>query len=368
MRGLYKVIKNILSSEEAQEISNIIKGSQKNGGDRQVPKSNSYYNLPVCNILMGRLIERVSKESGKTLKPSYTYCRVCFKGAELKPHTDRPSCEYSLSLNLFQTHTWPIYMAKRGIIQKPGDGVLYKGCEIEHSRPVFEGEEYIQVFLHYVDANGPYKDHVYDLKTKCEVQDIKTYKFVYSLDPFANHINYYKFVDIIPVSKVTQLREILDTKELQDAQIGANGGEVNITTRRSKIYWLPKTDEFLEIYTTFFQLINKCNNEFYQFKLNEITEQIQYTVYNSEDQGYYDWHLDMGPGKANRKLSLVCQLSDPAEYEGGELQINTGKIIVPEKDKGTVIIFPSYLLHRVTPVTKGIRRSLVLWIEGPAFV
>jgi PKHD-type hydroxylase len=76
----------------------------------------------------------------------------------------------------------------------------------------------------------------------------------------------------------------------------------------------------------------------------------------------------MGPRKARRKLSLVCQLSDPSEYEGGELQINTGEIFTPEKQKGTVILFPSYLLHRVTPVTKGTRRSLVLWIEGPAFI
>lgn len=77
----------------------------------------------------------------------------------------------------------------------------------------------------------------------------------------------------------------------------------------------------------------------------------------------------MGPGKANRKLSLVCQLSDPSEYEGGEFQINPGgSILVPERTKGTVIIFPSYLVHRVAPVTKGTRRSLVLWVEGPAFV
>ena len=368
MRGLYKVIKNIISSEEAEEIANVIKSSPKNGGDPQVPKSNSYYNLSVCNILLGRLVDRVSKEAGKTLRPSYTYCRVCFKGAYLKPHKDRPSCEYSVTLNLSQTHPWAIYMGKKALIQKPGDGVLYKGCEIEHSRKEFEGDEYIQVFLHYIDADGPYKDHIYDMKNKSDAPDVKTYKFVYSLDPFANHINYYKFVDIIPVSKVTQLREILDTKELQDAQIGANGGEVNVTTRRSKIYWLPKTDEFLDIYTTFFELVNKCNNEFYQFKLTEIAEHIQYTVYNSDDQGYYDWHLDMGPGKASRKLSLVFQLSDPTEYEGGDLQINTGQIMTLEKEKGTVLIFPSYLLHRVTPVTKGTRRSLVLWIEGPAFV
>lgn len=72
------------------------------------------------------------------------------------------------------------------------------------------------------------------------------------------------------------------------------------------------------------------------------TEHIQYTVYNSNDEGHYDWHVDMGPGKARRKLSLVCQLSDPSEYEGGELQINTGK--------------------------GNKRNPEILWIEGPAFV
>jgi PKHD-type hydroxylase len=368
MRGLYKVIKNLISSTEAQEIAEVIRNSPKNGGDIQIPKSNSYYDLPMCNILLGRLLTQISKEAGKTLLPSYTYCRACFKGAELKPHKDRPSCEYSVTINLSQSHPWPIYMGKKAVKQNPGDGVLYKGCEIEHSRPVFEGDEYIQVFLHYVDANGPYKEHAYDLKNKGHKQDERTYKFVYSIEEFAKHSSYYRFSDVISVSQIDQIREMLDTKELNDAQIGDNGGTVNLTKRRSKIYWLPKTDEFLEIYTLFFQLINKCNNEFYQFKLTEITENIQYTVYNSEDQGYYDWHLDMGPGKANRKLSLVCQLSDPAEYEGGELQINTGNIITLEKEKGTVIIFPSYLLHRVTPVTRGTRRSLVLWIEGPAFV
>ena len=366
MRGLYKVIKNIITPTEAEEIAIIIKNSPKNGGDRQVPKSNSYYNLTVCDILLGRLIDRVSVEAGKRLLPSYAYCRVCFNRAELKPHTDRPSCEYSVTLNLSQTHPWPIYMGKKAIVQHPGDGVLYKGCEIEHSRKEFEGDEYVQVFLHYVDANGPYKDYIYD--TKAQDTNVKIYRFLYNLEPFEKHTRYYKFIDAIPVSKISELRSILITKELQDAQIGSNGGEVNLTTRRSRIYWLPKTDEFLNIYTTFFELVNKCNNEFYQFKLTEIAENIQYTVYNSDDQGYYDWHIDMGPGKANRKLSLVCQLSDPTEYEGGELQINTGQIMTLEKEKGTVLIFPSYLLHRVTPVTKGTRRSLVLWIEGPAFV
>jgi PKHD-type hydroxylase len=364
MKGLYKVIRNFISPEEAAEISECIKKSPKNEGDSQVPKSCSYYNLPVCNILLGRMTDKVSKLAGKKLKPTYSYCRVCFKGAVLKPHKDRPSCEYSVTLNLAQTHSWIIFMGKRGVTQNPGDGVLYRGCEIEHSRPEFTGDEYVQVFLHYVDSEGPYKDYVYDQKKE---EPIQQYRFVFQ-DCFPNQTNYYRFIQVISTETIDKLRGVLDTKDLRDAQVGDSGGEVNTSKRRSKIYWLPKTDEFIDIYKTFHELIGKCNADFYQFKLTEITEHIQYTVYNAEDQGYYDWHIDMGPDKARRKLSLVCQLSDPSEYEGGELQINTGNIIVPEKEKGTVIMFPSYLLHRVTPVTKGTRRSLVLWIEGPAFV
>jgi len=362
---MYKVVKNLISAEEAYEISEIIRNSPKNEGDHQVPKSHSYYGLSVCTILLGRLLDKVSILTEKRLKPTYTYCRVYLKGAVLTPHKDRPSCEYSVTLNLSQTHPWTIYMEDFGIVQNPGDGVIYKGCEIEHSRKEFEGDEYIQVFLHYVDANGPYKDYVYDGK-KEPAQTL--YRFVFGKDPFANQTNYYMFTKAITESSIDELRNVLDTKELRDAQIGDNGGEVNTTKRRSKIYWLPKTDEFVELYKKLTEYISKCNEDFYNFKLTEITEQIQYTVYNSDDQGHYDWHLDMGPDKARRKLSLVCQLSDPSEYEGGELQINTGKIIVPEKEKGTIIIFPSFLLHRVTPVTKGTRRSLVLWVEGPAFM
>jgi len=358
---LYKSIKNIIEPEEAQEIAEIIRKAPRAEGDQQVPKSNSYYNLPVCSILLGRLVEKVSKISGKTLKPAYTYCRIYHKGAILEPHKDRPSCEYSVTLNLSQTHPWTIYMGKKGILQNPGDAVLYKGCDIEHSRKEFEGDEYIQVFLHYVDANGPHKDHSFDKKREEPAQ----YRFVFGDDPFPNHTNYYKFIEAFPSDFITKLRELLDTKELHDAKVGNE--TVDPSIRISKVFWLPKNDEFLEIYKILHELIGKCNNDFYQFKLSEIVEQIQYTVYKEDDKGFYDWHLDMGPNKSRRKLSLVVQLSDPSEYEGGELQINTGKVVLAEKEKGTVILFPSYLLHRVTPVTKGVRRSLVLWIDGPAF-
>ena len=254
-------------------------------------------------------------------------------------------------------------MGTKGIIQHTGDGVLYKGCEIEHSRKPFDGEEYIQVFLHYVDANGPFKEHVFDTHQPVETQ---IYRFVFGPNMFQNHVNYYKVHNALKIDTIHSLRSILDAKPLVEAHIGS--GTLDGTKRRSKVYWLPKTDEFVEVYKTFHTIIGQCNDTFYRFQLSEIVEQIQYTVYTSEDEGHYDWHIDMGPNKANRKLSLVCQLSDPSEYEGGELQINTGNVMVVEKEQGTVILFPSFLLHRVTPVTKGVRRSLVLWIEGPPFV
>jgi PKHD-type hydroxylase len=366
MKGLYKVLKGLIDPLEAHEISNVIKKNEKKEGDPQVPKSHSYYSLPVCNILLGRLCEKISKAAGKKLKPSYTYCRVYLKGADLKPHKDRPSCEYSVTLNLSQNHPWPIFMGTNALTLNPGDGVLYKGCEIEHSREKFEGDEYVQVFLHYVDANGPHSNHVYDQNME---KNEPEYRFVFT-NPnlFSNHLEYYRFINVIPGELIEDLRTFMDTQELHDALVGdVNFSQLKTSQRRTKISWIPKTRDFLHLYKLLFELIKKSNDEFYNFKLSEIIESIQYSVYTSEDQGHYDWHVDMGPTHF-RKLSVVCHLSDPSEYEGGNLQINTGGNIVDvEKSLGTVIIFPSYMLHRVTPVTRGTRRTLVLWISGPPF-
>ena len=96
---------------------------------------------------------------------------------------------------------------------------------------------------------------------------------------------------------------------------------------------------------------------------------IQYTEYDAAELGHYDWHQDIGPGQASaRKVSLTVQLSGANEYEGGELQIwNGGDLADAEstpRGAGNVVIFPSYMPHRVSPVTRGIRRSFVLWVGG----
>jgi len=109
------------------------------------------------------------------------------------------------------------------------------------------------------------------------------------------------------------------------------------------------------------------NEKYYKFNLSGINDSIQYSVYTGEDQGYYDWHID-AMRNHKRKISAVIQLSDPSEYEGGELQVQNGGVTVAEKAKGSFIIFPSWMTHKVTPVTQGVRKTLVLWVDGPAFI
>lgn len=334
-------------------------------GDEQVPTSKSCSNHSICNILLGSLTKHISELTGKNLIPTYSYTRIYLRGAELTPHKDRPSCEYSVTLNLAQTHPWPLFMGKSEVNLTPGDGVIYKGCEIEHYRKKFEGDSYTQVFLHYVDADGPYRDHMYDfINTKKKEE---TFEIVLP-DIGHNHSNYYKIHNALPDIVIDRLISKIQEDKLSAAMVGTGDGVKDLIKRRSQVYWIPKTKEYIELYTEILKAAVACNAEFYQFKLSGLPEKIQYTVYTENDKGHYDWHIDMGPMEVNRKLSVVVQLSDPSEYEGGDLEINNGKIVQVEKEKGTMILFPSYMLHRVTPVTKGTRRTLVAWINGPAFV
>lgn len=144
-------------------------------------------------------------------------------------------------------------------------------------------------------------------------------------------------------------------------------GESEKEIRSSRIKWIPMNDEWGWLYQKLMNMAAEANNELWDFDLISADEKIQYTEYLAEDEGHYTWHQDIGPGMASqRKVSITVQLSESDEYEGGDLQLWTGgeSVMSSQRGAGVTVLFPSYLMHRVTKVTKGKRRSFVLWVGG----
>ena len=154
----------------------------------------------------------------------------------------------------------------------------------------------------------------------------------------------------------------------QNAQVGNGGnGVVNPNLRRSQVSWLSNTVETKWVFEKLASVISQMNAQHFRFDLTGFGEPLQLTNYDQSENGMYGWHQDYGGG-VSRKLSMAVQLTDPAEYEGGNLQVMTSS--EPQnvrKQRGLIAIFPSYILHQVTPVTQGSRQSLVTWVSGPAF-
>lgn len=143
----------------------------------------------------------------------------------------------------------------------------------------------------------------------------------------------------------------------------------NIEVRKGKVRWIPNTSgDYIWIYERCTEVIMSLNEKFWKFDI-DFLESIQFTEY-IETGDYYGKHLDMEDfsGRTNRKLSFSILLDDPSSYEGADLVIhNNNKGTVVPREQGSLIAFPSYILHEVTPIVSGVRNSLVGWISGPNF-
>lgn len=140
------------------------------GNDSQSSSYFHNYGDMLGDSLLYYLSKPMSEETGLHLIPTYSYMRIYKKGAILKKHTDRPSCEISATLNISGGESWPIYVQpKKGkkkkskVILKPGDLLIYRGMDLHHWRDKFKQQSCIQIFLHYNDENGPFgKTNLFD--------------------------------------------------------------------------------------------------------------------------------------------------------------------------------------------------------------
>lgn len=153
--------------------------------------------------------------------------------------------------------------------------------------------------------------------------------------------------------------------------------------RTSKVAWFNRQQhpDLNILFDKLNQSIENLNNNYYNFDLNGY-HTIQYTHYDGDELGTYGYHIDMNIGKYEdennslsifgdtRKLSLSLFLSDSSSYDGGNftMKISDQSEFEIEQVRGRIVVFPSFILHKVHPVTKGIRKSIVTWVEGPKFI
>ena len=178
---------------------------------------------------------------------------------------------------------------------------------------------------------------------------------------------------INPLFSPKQCQMIIESGRAQpkeDASVGQaikKGGVIDTKTRTSHISWIP-FKKMPEMYKDIERTMLKTNNNHFGFEGMQITEMAQYTEY--PEGGFYDWHVDNYDNCQHeppvRKISMTCLLSPENEFEGGDLElIKEGQAV--KLKQGQAAFFASFIRHRVAPVTKGIRRSLVMWFGGPPF-
>ena len=141
----------------------------------------------------------------------------------------------------------------------------------------------------------------------------------------------------------------------------------NLKIRDVDNYFIFLNDDTRWIYEKIMAAVSLANHEHFNYNITGITHELQLLHYRSDDgQGHYDWHVDVGDGNAAyRKISISIMLSPGDKYKGGSLEVNDhGVLKEAERDQGSIHMFPSYMLHRVTPVTEGERWVLVIWISG----
>jgi hypothetical protein len=159
----YLHVPNFILADEARSLAKQFKEycvKFNISGDPQAPNSHSMYNfMPFIKFMVSK-IPHINEILGEEVLPTYTYARVYKNNSILERHRDRPACEISFTVNLEKDVDWPIYFQRPDgseilIELNPGDAIIYLGCQADHWRNKFEGTEHVQLFLHYVRANGP---------------------------------------------------------------------------------------------------------------------------------------------------------------------------------------------------------------------
>ena len=430
----YVVLQDVLTKEQCDSLVEHMFQLHADGKliqDDQCPLSDAVYGDEKFDTLLQNIVEPLGKAVGKKLLPTYSYARIYRTGDVLKKHKDRPACEISTTLTLGYDAkvNWPIHFSnddgtvEKAVSMEPGEMAAYKGTEMVHWRRPFKGNWHCQVFLHYVDANGPYADQAMDGRTSLgidktsetmvksnEVQQPKpqeqeqntTIIYKHNQAPLKEMLEKKKEMLIpdpvfggvvlpgrdntlpgyFPVNSET-FPQMMFTEEECDriiqiahdsyaatASVGGDSkGTVARKIRSAEIYSVENIEENKWIFDKVAKAVSVANAVHFDYDISHIEHSLQLIHYPSDAEvpGHYDWHVDAGNGTvATRKISFTAQLSNSDSYTGCDLVVDDhGNKIQAVRERGSISLFPSYMPHVVTPIKTGNRYALVIWIHGP---
>ncbi len=366
----YVHLKNALDKNSCEVLTNELKAlveAKKTINDSQCPLSEAVHGAQIFDNLLEAMLPYFEQQSGLKLYPTYSYARLYNQqGEELKNHRDRPACEISATITLgFEGDVWAIYMGDHEnktngtkIEMDVGDAVMYRGMDKWHWRePYVEGKWQAQVFLHYVDQNGPHAEWKYDKReslglSKTIQNKIQQFDECYKVEGAISEGFCKRIIAEYAKPEVEKL----------PPEIGNIPGNINLDIRNVQRLQMPL---YAGIGATLTAIGLNINHQIWQYHITH-SNQSEFLMYDIH--GKYETHVDTFHTRSNetRKLTVLAFLND--DFEGGKFYIqNSHERMYPQQTPGTVLVFPSFMPHGVEPVTKGVRYSVVTWMVGPYF-
>jgi len=390
----YIIIPNFISNYRANKLKDeFVEFSQKNNleGDSQIPTSSSDYNYISFLELLCEKTPEVSEILEENVLPTYAYARVYKNRSVLKKHSDRDSCEISLTLHLGGDQDWPIFIKNpegkdQSVVLAPGDAMMYRGTIAEHWRDEYVGNEYTQVFLHYVrsrgdcaytyfdteDHKGEHGNHNKQMTTdktlEVEVKEDTIKRSPILIKPASKLEDFVQVFDNVLSQENCNLilDEYKNTLEWQNTRTG--DGQVAKDTRNCMEIGL-SLNQVLEqnfdvrknldniVFESVRKVIANYNALVPTFRIDIDTG---YNLLRYREGEFYVQHTD---SFKEQQRSLSCSLQLNEDYDGGEFALFDREMMI-RTSAGSAIVFPSNFMypHEIMPVIRGTRYSVITWL------
>lgn len=400
----YLVIPNFIDQERAKSLSEEFVAYSKESdfhSDSQAPNAFASYNYISFLELLCEKTPRISEAIGETVLPTYSYARIYGNQDNLIPHTDRDECEISITVHLSGDQPWHIWIKtpkneEKGVILNPGDAIVYLGSEAYHWRNAYQGNQYVQLFLHYIKSRGKYVQKYFDksnpdpvegtdfkhdkntveenIKRVIEIdkeieksleESVKTPSVIIkptnTLEDFIVVLD-----DIVPIDLCDKiLLEYADSDEWGKTAVGK--GEYVPEIRSCETIQLSiknvidkNVDVRQEIDNSLFKCANNCLKQYLEkFPTLTADNDTGYELLRYKEGQKYTQHTD---SFVQQQRSITCSLLLNEDYEGGEFGFFDREILI-KGGKGSAIMFPSNFMypHEILEVISGTRYSIVTW-------